>query len=279
MDSQIRDAFETLMSEMEDPPDWGDLETAQTLSPTPRRTLLSGPMVASAAAVVTVIVVGLVGLIGSRGEPTGTMIGVWQFDRYTVDGQSQDVVADVNATREPWVTVTADSMTGFAGCNAFAGPYQYKDGEFTSDLVKDAAWCGPEDGTLMDVELAFEAVVWHEGSVEVGFSGDRMTWSNGDANLEFVSVESPPTTEPFQPPPMSEIGQLDCSPGVVEETGVPDEGQEVLDIARDADRSVVEVEEWQPLRYSGLDADGQVIVELALGDMAGADYQVWTCSN
>ena len=279
MDSQIREAFETLISEMEDPPDWGDLESAHTLSPPPRRTLLSGPMVAGAAAVVTVIVVGLVGLIGSEGEPAGTMIGVWQFDRYTVDGQSQDIVADVNAVREPWVTITADSMTGFAGCNAFAGPYQFENGEFTSDLVKDAAWCGPDDGSLMDVELAFEAVVWHEGSVEVGFSGDRMTWSNGDANLEFVSVESPPTTKPFQPPPMSEIGQLDCSPSVVEETRVPDEGQEVLDIARDADPSVVEVEEWQPLRYSGLDADGQVIVELALGDMAGADYQVWTCPN
>ncbi len=78
---------------------------------------------------------------------------------------------------------------------------------------------------------------------------------------------------------MSEVGKLDCSPSVVEETRVPYEGQDLLDLARDADPSVVEVEEWQPLRYSGLDADGQVIVELALGDMAGADYQVWTCAN
>lgn len=279
MNSQFREAFETLISEMEDPPEWGDLASAQTLSPPPRRTPLSGPMVAVAAAVLTVIVVGLVALIGSEGEPAGTIIGVWQFDGYTVEGQSQDVVADVNAAGEPWVTITAESMTGFAGCNAFTGPYQYENGKFTSDLIKDAAWCGPDDGTLMDAELAFEALVWHEGSVEVSFDGDRMAWSNDNVTLEFVSVESPPTTELVEPPPMSEIGQLDCSPAVVEEARVPDEGQEVLHIARDADSNVVEVEEWEPLRYSGLNAEGRVIVELALGDMVGAGYQVWTCSN
>lgn len=278
MDSQVREAFELLMSEMEAPPQWEDLSSTQTLTP-PRPSSLTGPIVALAAAVVTIVVVGLVGLIRSPGDPAGAIIGVWQFDRYTLDGQRHDVVAGVNAVREPWVTIDAESMTGHAGCNAFTGPYQYEDGVFTSELVKDAAWCGPDNGTLMETELAFEAVVWHEGSVEVSFDGDRMIWTNGDNTVEWVSVASPPTTQFVEPPPISEIGQLDCSPGVVEETRVPDEGQDVLDIAQDADPNVVEVEQWEPLRYSGLNADGQVIVELALGDMTGADYQVWTCSK
>lgn len=46
-----------------------------------------------------------------------------------------------------------------------------------------------------------------------------------------------------------------------------------------ADPRAVEVVPGQPLWHSGVDADGEVIVELALGDMPGADYQVWTCAD
>ncbi|MGF1617164.1 MAG: META domain-containing protein [Acidimicrobiia bacterium] len=278
MDSQVKGAFEVLMSEMEDPPDWEDLSSIQTLV-LPKRSSSAGPMVAVAAAVITIVAVGLVGLIRPEGEPTNATIGVWQLDRYILGGQRHNVVAGVNAVSEPWVIIDAESMTGHAGCNAFAGRYQYLDDAITSDPVKNAAWCGPDDGTLMEAELAFEAMVWQEGSVTVSFDGNRMIWSNGGNALEWVSIASPPTTQFVAPPPINEVGRLDCSPGVVAETRVPDEGQEVLDIAQEADPNVVEVEHGEPLRYSGLNADGQVIVEIALGDMSGADYQVWACSN
>lgn len=208
------------------------------------------------------------------------MEGIWQYQSYTAEVVGTDQVeTGVNAVRVPWLEVTTETMTGNAGCNDFVGPYQQSDEGFTSDLMKNAAWCGPEDGRLMEAEFAWESVVWQGSSVAVTVDDGRMVWSIGDDRLEFVSVESIPTTQPAPPPPMSEVGSLDCSPGLVNEVRVPDEGQAPLDIAREADPRVVEVVPGQPLWQSGVDAGGEVIVELALGDMPGADYQVWTCAD
>ncbi|MFW2341005.1 MAG: hypothetical protein ACN4GK_13210, partial [Acidimicrobiia bacterium] len=139
---------------------------------------------------------------------------------------------------------------------------------------------GLDEDAVMQADVAFGAVMW-EGEVEVSLSSAQMVWSNGDNSITFKSVSTPPTTEPLVPPRFTAIGQLDCAPNYVIETRVPDTGQDPLEIAQDADSDVVEVEIGRsPLRHSGLDVDGNVIVELALGDAGPeSDYQVWTCEK
>lgn len=171
-----------------------------------------------------------------------------------------------------------ESITGNARCNSVGGTYDIAGGLLTLDALMTAAFCGPDDGSLMRSEEAFAAVV-HGGTVEVSFRGDRMVWSNGVDSLEFVSVDTPPTTEAFVPPRFSVVGRLDCTPGYVSEVRVPDTGQSPLEIAKEADPNVVIVEPGEPLWHSGLDAEGNVVVELALGDADRADYQVWTCED
>lgn len=74
MSEQLRAAFETLMSEMDEPPAWSDLE-AQTMPTSPPKKQLRGPIVAVSAAVVTLIVIGVVGLIngGTTQQPVGSL--------------------------------------------------------------------------------------------------------------------------------------------------------------------------------------------------------------
>lgn len=225
--------------------------------------------------VFAVVVLALTACASGAGE----VQGVWRYASFTIDGTTEQVEAGVNATRVPWAVVDDEAVSGHAGCNEYGGPYELTGTALTSEVFKNAAWCGPEEGSLMDAELAFEAVVWQDSPVQVSFEGDRMVWSNGPDRLEFVPIESPPTTEPFEPEPQTSVGRLNCSPGFVAETRVPDTGQDPLEIAREADASVVEVEPGQPLWHAGLDANGEVVVELALGDMPGADYQVWTCED
>lgn len=206
------------------------------------------------------------------------ILGSWRYDSYTVDGTTEQVEAGVNATREPWATIDATTMSGHAGCNRFSGVYEVEGDYVTTELAKNAAQCGDDD-SLMEAEQAFEAIVWHESPLQVMVDGDRMTWSNGFDGLVFVATETPPTTQPFQPDPRTEVGRLDCTPDIVTERRVPDEGRAPIDIAQEADSRVVSVESWEPLRHSGLDAEGEVVVELAPGDLPGSDYQVFTCSD
>ncbi|MCH7583683.1 MAG: META domain-containing protein [Acidobacteria bacterium] len=82
-----------------------------------------------------------------------------------------------------------ESITGNARCNSVGGTYDIAGGLLTLDALMTAAFCGPDDGSLMRSEEAFAAVV-HGGTVEVSFRGDRMVWSNGVDSLEFVSVDT-----------------------------------------------------------------------------------------
>lgn len=212
--------------------------------------------------------------------------GVWEVERFRLDGTVQDVVPGVNVVRTPWVSIEGDSLRGEAGCNGLGGPFTTtgRGSLILEDVVMEAAFClpddssGDDDDSVMQGDFAFAAVMW-EGEVEVSMAGDEMVWSNGDDSISFRSVTAPPTTEPFVPPTITVIGRLDCAPGHVIETRVPDRGQSPLQIAQEADPNVIEVQPGEPLRYSGLDAGGKVIVELALGDAPGADYQVWTCEG
>lgn len=110
--------------------------------------------------------------------------------------------------------------------------------------------------------------------------GDRLLLDGGTIPPTVVDFEASAGT----PPPSnldkgdkSSIGRLDCSPGVVIEAQVPDSGQDPLEVARHVAPAVVHVEAEQPLWWWGLDEGGTVILGMALGDVDGADYQVWTC--
>lgn len=206
--------------------------------------------------------------------------GTWQVTAIELAGTEQAVTPGVNTVSPPWVAVEEGEITGIAGCNGIQGPFTVTDDGALSmgEVVMEAALCGPEDGSLMQTDSAFQAVMWG-GTVDVSTEGEKMIWSNGSNSITFVSVASPPTTEPFTPPPVSRVGRLDCSPGFVSETRVPDTRQDPLDIAREADARVVSIQPGKPLWYSGVDSEGNVVVEMALGDVAEADYQVWTCED
>jgi hypothetical protein len=242
-----------------------------------------GPALAVLAALV-VVAVGLPVLLLNTDDlapPVGAATaGTWQVTSFTIDGEDQVVQPGVNTVVIPWVTISDGEVEGAAGCNGFGGPITFTDDGSASmtDVAMEAAFCGPDDGTLMQAEFAFGAVMWSDNlSIEV--DGDEMVWSNGSDSIVFASVNTPPTTVPIVPPPQTSVGRLDCSPGFVEETRVADEGQDPLDIAQAANPNTVAVEAGGPLRYSGVDANGEVVVELALGDSANADYQVWTCAD
>lgn len=253
-----------------DPGIWSG-ETFSPVGASTKRALRGGSAVLGLALLVTTCI--------SVDFSSSDIEGVWRYDAFTVDGTTAPVMAGVNATQAPWAEIDEGAITGSAGCNEYAGTYEMAGEVLRSEIVVNAAWCGPEDGSLMEAELAFTRVVWADSPVVVAIEGGRMTWTSGEGRLVFVAVETPPTTTRPEPEPLSRIGRLDCSPGIAVETRVPDEGQTPLEIARAADPSVVSVEPGEPLWHSGLDAAGDVVVELALGDLPGADYQVWTCAG
>lgn len=149
--------------------------------------------------------------------------------------------------------------------------------EETESQVTITAWTRdkPFEGLCAGVGITLDAEVELASPL-----GERSLLDGGPIPPRVVDFEAsdgppPPTTIPEVD--NSSLDRLDCSPGVVVEARVPDSGQDPLEVARDAESSVVEVEQGRPLWWWGLDEGGTVIVGLALGDMEGADYQVWTC--
>lgn len=228
---------------------------------------------------------GLITVACSSAVSASDIEGIWEVQSFRWAGSTQDVAPGVNVVHTPWVSIEDDTVEGEAGCNGLGGSFSVTDSGalLMEDVFMELAFCLPSDTTadedaVMQADFAFQAVMW-DGEVAVSVSGEEMVWTSGDDSITFKSVSAPPTTEPFVPPRFTEIGRLDCAPNYVEETRVPDTGQGPLEIAQGADPDVVTVEPGEPLWHSGLDAEGNVIVELALGDADGADYQVWTCEN
>lgn len=149
--------------------------------------------------------------------------------------------------------------------------------EETESQVTITAWTRdrPFEGLCAGVGIALDSQVELASPL-----GERSLLDGGPIPPRVVGFEAsdgppPPTTVPELD--NSTLDRLDCSPGIVVEERVPDAGQDPLDIAREAEPAVVEVEPGQPLWWWGLNEGGTVVVGLALGDMNGADYQVWTC--
>lgn len=85
--------------------------------------------------------------------------------------------------------------------------------------------------------------------------------------------------DPERPVPSSAIGRLDCDDRGYVEDVVADDGRSPLDLAVEADPQTIDVQSDGPLRWSGLDGGGRVIVALFLGDAAKADWQIFTCAS
>lgn len=151
------------------------------------------------------------------------------------------------------------------------------DVEETGSQVTITAWTRDKsfEGMCAGVGITLDSQVELASAL-----GDRSLLDGGPIPPRVVNFEAsdgppPPTTVPEVD--NSSLDRLDCSSGIVIEERVPDSGQDPLDVARELEPAVVEVEPGRPLWWWGLDEGGTVIVGLALGDMDGADYQVWTC--
>jgi hypothetical protein len=174
-------------------------------------------------------------------------------------------------------------MAGDAGCNGFSGNEPlHLDGNVLTpgEVVFEAALCVESDGSegdLMESDDAFSGLLWSQDPIVVELDGETMTWSSNEITLVFRRSDGPPPTTTLPPPVYESIGRLDCSPGIVVETRVPDTGQEPVEIAQTVAPDTVDVFAGKPLWWWGVNENDAVIVGLALGDMVGADYQVWTC--
>jgi hypothetical protein len=70
MNDRVSESFESMMSQMEEPPTWDEV-SAQTLRVT-RSVLLTGPWIAVVAGLATVLVVGAVAFLLQGGDPIGS---------------------------------------------------------------------------------------------------------------------------------------------------------------------------------------------------------------
>lgn len=151
------------------------------------------------------------------------------------------------------------------------------DVEETESQVTITAWTRdkPFEGMCAGVGITIDSQVELASAL-----GERSLLDGGPIPprvVDFEASDGPPLPTTVPEVDNSSLDRLECSPGVVVEERVPDSGQDPLDVARDAESAVVEVEQKRPLWWWGLNEGGTVIVGLALGDMDGADYQVWTC--
>lgn len=208
--------------------------------------------------------------------------GYWVLETFTTDGTSHGVDPGVNTPSTPWTEIT-DVIVGDGGCNGFSGNEPlHLDGNVLTpgEVVFEAALCVELDGSegdLMESDDAFSGLLWSEDPIMVELDGETMTWSSNEITLVFRRSDGPPPTTTLPPPVYESTGRLDCSPGMVVETRVPDTGQEPLEIAQTVAPDTMDVFAGKPLWWWGVNQNDAVIVGLALGDMVGADYQVWTC--
>lgn len=105
--------------------------------------------------------------------------------------------------------------------------------------------------------------------------GTELGVTSGDRTAECVGW----VDDDEEPGPLVELDRLSCAPSIVEEMRVADTGQTPAEVMAEVLDDVASVEAGRPLWWWGLDASGEVVVGIALGDALGADYQVWSCAD
>lgn len=217
-----------------------------------------------------------------RGLEMADIQGYWILETFATGGAAQAVDPGVNTRTVPWLEIT-DSISGNSGCNGFGN----QPGEATlvgdilsaGEIFSELGRCLSEepDVDVMQAEEAFQGIFRGDDPITVEVDGDEMTWSANGVTLVFTRSDGPPPTTTLPPRIEHANGRLVCGAGIVVETRVADNGQEPLDVAKEAAPGVVELIPGDPLWWWGVNEEGVVIVALALGDMVGADYQVSTC--
>ena len=183
-------------------------------------------------------------------------------------------------------TITQDAEQTGGGANA--------PGDAAATLVFDDDLCRNEgsvthDGvawTLADgMPTAWRTLGRVDGTLVVSEQPELATFI-ADDGTELVVTTGATTAECLgwdddeaQPGPVEQIDRLSCSPSTVAETRVADTGQTPADVMAEVLDDVASVEAGRPLWWWGLNATGEVVVGIALGDALGADYQVWTCAD
>ncbi len=172
-----------------------------------------------------------------------------------------------------------------------------------AELYVDPVTCA-NDG-MIDVSIGSEEIRWRlTQAVPLAWRGrtpilGHLTFDGTDAEftadvdvlLESFTVSMTtgavqtvclPWDEPEPSPddvPNTNDRPLDCDDRPIEENRFPDEGQDVLELAKQANPQVIEVRPLQPLFWGGFDGGGRIVVELALGDVENADWQIFTCAQ
>ncbi len=190
MSDQIKEAFDALLVEMEQPPTWNDL-VAGPVSP-PRRQF-NGPLIALGAAVVTVLLVGVVALLRSEPDPAplwqhapGEWTELATFEMAIPSGAIVEVVDSGLVVLQ----TASSTLVGFDG--------SVKEGE-VAPLPIHPGCCGSTFGIPMDDSLvlidAYRPGAWVLDTATMTWSqigdrqlpaGDLLGWALIDADLYVV---------------------------------------------------------------------------------------------
>lgn len=213
---------------------------------------------------------------GRGGGPTADPAGTWWATH--VDGEA--IAVGIDTAEIPWVTFGDHVVRGSLGCNGFGAAFEFDGATLEPDgFDSTASLCTTVDGgdeVMRSEQVLTDMLI---GDIGVAFDAARstMTWSASGHIVVFESADGEPPI-PTSPPPAS-FGLLDCSPGVVVETRRAADGVVPEELAIEAAPEVRRVEPGERLIWWGSDADGAVVVAIALGDVPGAEYQIFTCAD
>lgn len=91
--------------------------------------------------------------------------GVWLLESFSQDGEQESIQIGANAAQQPWIEISADDVSGEAGCNHFGStdedPYVFETGALMlGEIFINAAGCMSDTGAdVMKVEGVFTSVV------------------------------------------------------------------------------------------------------------------------
>ncbi|MEM9132823.1 MAG: META domain-containing protein [Actinomycetota bacterium] len=207
-----------------------------------------------------------------QAEPSFDVLGFW----WAVEINGEPVEIGVNAAEAPWLEFTGTDVGGSFGCNNGGGEYTLQGDQLrTTEIVSELQLCSIPDGGEEMVPME-RALVQLLGSSELSRDGDTLTMRGGPYTVVLVAADGPPPIPEREP--SSAFGPLDCAPGVVREQRHPDDGTPPEELAVEFEPTTFVVEPGEPLHWWGLDAEGEVVVGVLLGDNGPeSDYQILTC--